>query len=349
MIVTRRTRRTLFAAFILAYSLSLPGLADDDRNGDQLISNSESPACRSLTPAALGGSLPPRSLIALRWLGTANFEIAYDNQVILLDAYYDRGPRNRPIGFTPDQVTRADAIFIGHGHFDHMSDAVQVAGQTGAPVIGAPTTIDKALADGLAPRQAITVRGGELLHFPGYTVEAILARHSTLIPSVLGAFMSAIRTTIGAPTPAEAAAEAAIGARGTSDPRVITEGTIAYLFTFDTGFRLIYRDSAGPITDAERAALARIGGNTDAAIVAYIGQYVAEPQIAATLPLIQLYNPRLYLPAHHDEIAGLFLDIGTEPLFLAIRDEVPKTKALSPLYREPVCINIAKDSDEDRD
>ncbi|MBK4737786.1 MBL fold metallo-hydrolase [Noviherbaspirillum pedocola] len=305
--------------------------------------DTSSPACTSLTPTAIGGAAPPPSVLSLRWLGTTNFELVYRNQVILLDTYYDRGPRNRPIGFTPSQVTRANAIYIGHGHFDHMSDAVSVAAQTRAPVIGAPTAIDKALSMGLPQGQAVTVRGaGETQRYNGFTVQAILAQHSTLAPNVLSAFQTAITAAIGAPTPDQSAAEAAILARGTFDPRVFTEGTIAYLFTFDNGFKLIYRNSAGPITDTERAAMARIGG-TDVAIVAYIGQYAAERQIAATLPIVKLYNPRLYLPAHHDEIAGTFLDIGTEPMFMAIRDQMPGTKSLSPLYREPVCINVDND------
>ena len=43
------------------------------------------------------------------------------------------------------------------------------------------------------------------------------------------------------------------GARG--DARVVTEGTIAFLFTFDNGFRLMVRNSGGPITEYERAAM----------------------------------------------------------------------------------------------
>ena len=73
-----------------------------------------------------------------------------------------------------------------------------------------------------------------------------------------------------------------------------------------------------------------------------VGQYVAKRRLAATLPIIQLYNPRLYLPAHHDEIAGTFVDIGPEPLFMAIRDQMPGTSTLSPLYREPVCVDTRK-------
>src|SRR5262249_57762605 len=112
---------------------------------------------------------------------------------------------------------------------------------------------------------------------------------------------------------------------------VITEGTIAYLFTFDNGFRLVFRNSAGPITDAERAVAKRIG-KTDVAIVGYIGQYVAKRQIAATLPIIQLYNPRLYLPPHHHHIAGTFVDIRLQPLFMAIQEQLPAASSVVPLY-----------------
>jgi L-ascorbate metabolism protein UlaG (beta-lactamase superfamily) len=332
-------RHVLAGAAGLAGSLLLPrmGWAQSSRPGSPAAAG-----CRDLTPALVGGRVPrDRSSLTLRWLSCTNFEIAYRGQVILLDAYYDRGPRNRPIGFTPAQVRRADAVLIGHAHFDHMSDAVQVSAQTGAQVIGAPVTIDAARSLGLPADKGtvVTGLGGERLRFDGFTVEPILARHSTLSGAILAAFGAAIQTVIGAPTPEEAAAEAAIRAKGTFDPRVITEGTIAYLFRFDSGFTLIYRNSAGPITDYEREAMAQVH-RTDVAIVAYIGQYVADAQIAVTLPLIELYSPDLYLPAHHDEIAGTFLDMGTEPLFMAMRDTRPQTTAISPLYRTPVCLNV---------
>ncbi len=215
--------------------------------------------------------MPPDSVATLRWLGTTDFELAYRDQVILLDTYYNRGPRFRPIGFTVDQVKRADAILIGHGHWDHMADVAPVAKQTGAKVFGAPVTIEAALKLGVPAPQTEVVRGGEVLKFKGLTVETILAQHSTLSLEVLKSFGASIALVAGALTPEEKAAEEAIRARGTSDPRVIKEGTIAYLFTFDGGFRLIYRNSAGPITDAERAVMQRIGSKTDVAIVAYIG------------------------------------------------------------------------------
>src|SRR6266852_9422810 len=80
-------------------------------------------ACRSLVPTAMGGPmLRDPGQIMLRWLSTSNYELVYRGHVFLLDAYFDRGPRNRPTGIVPADVTKTDAIFIGHAHFDHMSD-----------------------------------------------------------------------------------------------------------------------------------------------------------------------------------------------------------------------------------
>jgi L-ascorbate metabolism protein UlaG (beta-lactamase superfamily) len=319
-------------------------LAGSSLANQPLTFDSASAACQSLTPALVGGELPPPSVLSIRWLGTTNFELVYRNQVILLDTYYDRGPRNRSIGFEVKDVKRATAIYLGHAHFDHMSDTFEVAMQTGAPVIGAATATGVAQTMGVPPQQTVTVAGKgdarEVQRYDGFTVEPILAQHSTLARPVLTAFQAAITEAVGAPTPEEAAAEAVIRQKGTFDPKVITEGTIAYLFKFDNGFKLIYRNSAGPITDYEKTVMQRVGGETDVAIVGYIGQYVAKRQISSTLPIVQLYNPKLYLPAHHDEIAGTFLDIGTEPMFMAIRDTMPMTASHSPLYREPVCINV---------
>src|SRR5205823_4186765 len=136
--------------------------------------------CNSLELAATGGPVPhDKKTLVIRWLGYATFELSYGDKVILLDKYYYRGPRYRDLGFKVDDVTRADAIIIGHGHFDHMSDSAQVAKQTGAPIVGAPITTTKLLSQSVNPAQviAVTGKGGELLHFDGFTVQPILGRH----------------------------------------------------------------------------------------------------------------------------------------------------------------------------
>jgi len=100
-------------------------------------------------------------MIVLRWLSTSNYELAFRGQVFLLDAYFDRGPRNRLTGVVPHEVKQADAIFIGHAHFDHMSDAAPIAQRTKAKVFGAPITIETATKLGLPQGQGTPVAAGK--------------------------------------------------------------------------------------------------------------------------------------------------------------------------------------------
>ena len=190
-----------------------------------------------------------------------------------------------------------------------------MAAQTGAKVVGAPITIETAEKLGVPASQTITVAGGETLHFPGVTVDAALARHSVIPPELFAANGHVYDVDLGPATPEQAEQIKALQARGTFAPDVITKGTMAYAFTFDTGFKLLFLDSAGPVTDGDRALAQKIGP-VDVAIIAYQGHPVAEKQIAYTLPLIKLFQ--------------------------AIRDTMPGTKFRQVLYREPVCLNIAK-------
>ena len=326
---------TRFTAVLALLCVSTWGARGDDGKRD------ERDPCESVTPAAAGGPVPRNDdTLVVRWLGTTNYEISYRGQVLLFDTYYDRGPRNRPIGLLPEQVTRADAIFLGHGHFDHMSDASSIALRLGIRAVGGPPTYEKLLAQGMADGQAVRVTGtgGERFDFRGFTVEPVLAHHSVLPGTTIAAFSTAIQTELGKPTSAQIDAENVVRARGTFDPRVITIGTIAYLLTFESGFRLIWVDSAGPITQAEIDLMKRIG-HTDVAIVAYVGHYLQETQIPVTMSLVELFNPRYFLPGHHDEIRDVFTDMGLEPLFLTLRDEA-HIKPISLLYRGAACFNV---------
>jgi L-ascorbate metabolism protein UlaG (beta-lactamase superfamily) len=299
-------------------------------------------ACRSLVPAAMGGPiLQDKNKIMLRWLSTSNYELVFRGHVFLLDAYFDQGPRNRPTGVVPADVKKTDAIFIGHPHFDHISDVAPIAQSTKAKVIGAPITIETAYKLGVPPGQGTVVAGGETLKFDGFTVDAALAQHPILKAEVLETLGKLFDADAGPATPQQLAAEAAIRAKGTFAPEVITKGTITYGFTFDTGFKLVYIDGAGPVTDGLRA-LAQKLAPVDIAIIGYVGHPVSQVQVPVTLELVKLFNPRIYLPAHHDQIFGLFVDMGVEPLFEAIQDALPGTQTIAPLHQRPNCFDISK-------
>ncbi len=230
------SQRIAWSAFGIAAALLTPAAgfaADTD-------------PCDSLIPAAIGGPLLPKTseTAVLRWLANANYELDYRGQVFLFDTYYNRKARNRPLGFTADQVKRASVIFLGHGHFDHMSDTVPVAAQTQAPVVGAPITIDTAVQMGLPPKQAITVAGGETLHFGDVIVDVALAHHSEPAAGIQDALANLYKVELPADSPDEAALSAAVRARGTFSPDVLDKGTLAFSLTFPNGFKVLMLDSA---------------------------------------------------------------------------------------------------------
>jgi L-ascorbate metabolism protein UlaG (beta-lactamase superfamily) len=302
------------------------------------------PACYAIRLVSTGGAAPrnPHTL-AMRWTGFSNYELVYGGHIILLDAYYDRGSFFPPLGVKAADIKKADVILLGHGHVDHMSDAASIGAQTGAMVVGAPVTTEKLMTQPIPARQIKTVtgKGGELLKFDGFTVEPILGRHGEPNPQVSKTMGQALDSILPPLTPEQKVEEAAIRARGTGSPRVINEGTIAYLITFDDGFRIMYRDSAGVVTDFEKAAMQRIG-RVDLAITAFRADFLPLFTIPQEMEYMHVYRPDVIIPAHHDAGQAAGKDgvwRSTEPVFQALKDENPNLVTVSRGYREPTCFN----------
>lgn len=304
------------------------------------------PACQALTPAAAGGPLPQNpDVIVLRYLGVSNYELAYKDTVLLLDAAIDKLAWWAPNGVTPEEMTkRVHGIFIGHAHGEHLWDAPEIARRTGALVVGDPISIKWVRSTGLVPEaqtRAVTGGGGEIFTFKGLTVEAVLGHHN-IVPEdymVKDRAAAAAVTLRGGLTPEEAAHDkklnSAVQTTADERARLIKEGTIAYFIRLDNGFRLFYTDSAGPTTDAERRIMQGLPG-VDVGFLPYYGLELAPP---ITMEYIRLFKPTVVLPTHHDGHRNRMLDMPIGPLGLMVREEFPKTKLIAPLLRTPVCIN----------
>jgi L-ascorbate metabolism protein UlaG (beta-lactamase superfamily) len=331
----------LYASLMLVIGCSIPAsrsFMDPRFSGAKVVESD--PGCETLTLVSTGGPFPndARTLV-LRWTGYANFELVYNGQVILLDAHFDRGSMFPSLGFRAADIKRANLILIGHGHLDHMSDAASVGDRTGALIVGAPVTTEKLLTQRINPKQVRTVtgRGGELLEFRGFKVEPILGRHGEPPKNVTAAFDTALKATAPQPTAEQVAERNEIRQRGTNDPRVITEGTIAYLITLYNGFRIMYRDSGGAVTEYEKAVMQRIG-RVDVALVAVSASFLHTLTAQRALEHMRAYRPDVYIPSHYD---AAFNDLwrATEPLFQALKDENPNIVTVSRGYREPICFD----------
>src|SRR5690349_8931896 len=125
----------------------------------------------------------PANEIVLRWLGVAGWEIAYGKTTILIDPFLTRKEARHGQEWKTDEeavlsaIKRADYIFAGHSHADHIADVPFIAKKFGAKVIGSRTTTNIALTGGVDKSQLVTISGGEKLDFREFSVQVIESEH----------------------------------------------------------------------------------------------------------------------------------------------------------------------------
>lgn len=118
-----------------------------------------------LTARQLGAPLPLAKGLELTWLGTAGFRLAYQGVVVWIDPYVTRlslpdlvrrravPPSEQAIG---RWIDRADAVLVGHTHFDHALDVPAIARRTGCKVYGSQSLANLMQLYRLGP-QAVVV------------------------------------------------------------------------------------------------------------------------------------------------------------------------------------------------
>lgn len=135
----------------------------------------------------VGAQMPTVDPIALKWLGTAGWEIRVGQTIILIDPFLTRKEPDRNGGeWKTDEeavlkaIKHADYIFAGHSHADHIADIPFIAKKFGSKVIGSRTTVNIALTAGVEKSQLVTIRGGEKLDFKEFSVQVIESVHGIL-------------------------------------------------------------------------------------------------------------------------------------------------------------------------
>lgn len=130
----------------------------------------------------------------IRWLGTAGIAIEHEGHTLLIDPYLSRrsiaecvrAPLRPDFGAIARIVPNADAIVLGHTHFDHALDAPAIAKATGAVVLGSRSAATLCRREGVAPAQIVDVEsrlgvGGYATEIGPFKLRFFASTHSRLL------------------------------------------------------------------------------------------------------------------------------------------------------------------------
>lgn len=127
--------------------------------------------------------------LTLRWLGVAGFWLEYQGTTILIDPYVSRirlGDilRRRSALPQPDIVAtwipKADAVLLGHTHFDHAVDAPAISRRDGATVYGGTSARRLMRLHGLE-HMSVEVVPRQPYEIGPFTASFVPSQHSKLL------------------------------------------------------------------------------------------------------------------------------------------------------------------------
>lgn len=263
------------------------------------------------------------------WYGVSSFIVAAGGHLFLLDAWEVVGVHKGYVPISRDDLValKPEAIFIGHGHFDHAADAGYIASRTGAALIAGDSVCDQARTVAADNPEAIDFRclrlGLDVDNPAGHVfstrvfadmadVQIIKHTHSAADPASLTMggmplvytpeilpFLLNLNTDLG---------ETLKFLQSLPDDGGVGQpegGTWAYHFRVGN-FSLLWNDSTGsmaagePSAEATSAALAGLPDCVDVHLGAIVGFGMVTSAYRDALAYVAASQPKLFIPNHHD-------------------------------------------------
>jgi len=114
----------------------------------------------------------------ITWLGHGSFQIQTSGSSLLIDPFLT----DSPTASQKADAVAADAILLTHGHFDHVTDALQIAQRTKATVIANYEIGNWLQGQGLPEERLEPMNVGGQIEQPFGLVKMTLAQHSSSLP-----------------------------------------------------------------------------------------------------------------------------------------------------------------------
>src|ERR1700730_10451687 len=132
-----------------------------------------------------------RSGVRVTYLGTNGYQFEFKGHALLVDPYFSRvdlmsvalGSRIQPNAARINDglrhlATKADAILVTHGLFDHLLDVPAVKAKTRARLIGSASSVDLAKRAGASSGDA--VKPGDVRRIGPWKIRVLAATHDRL-------------------------------------------------------------------------------------------------------------------------------------------------------------------------
>ena len=223
-----------------------------------------------------------RDGVRVTYLGTNGYQFEFKGHALLVDPYFSRvdllsvalGSRIQPNaarikGGLRDLATKADAILVTHGHFDHLLDVPTVMAKTRARLIASASSVDLAKRAGASSGDA--VKPGDVRRIGPWKIRVLAATHDRLFGKV----------------PFDQTGSQAAAPQRAAD--WICGEPLAFLI--EGNGRRIYLDSGG--TPAQLPPNERVD-------LAILGMALPDSRARLTAALARL-QPRYVLPSHQDD------------------------------------------------